>query len=49
MELEIRPEPGDDEREAIAAVVGEGPELPEAYRSAWRREAAEEAVDPFET
>jgi hypothetical protein len=49
MELEIRPEPDDAEREAIAAALGDGPDLPESYLSAWRQEAAEEALDPFET
>ena len=49
MELEIRPEPDDDERAAIAASLGEGPDLPGAYRSAWRREAADEALEPLET
>jgi hypothetical protein len=49
MELEIRPEPDDGEREAIAAALGERPDLPGAYRSAWRQEAADEALEPFET
>jgi len=49
MELEIRPEPDDAEREAIAAALVDRPALPEAYRSAWRRDAADEALVPFET
>jgi hypothetical protein len=49
MELEIRPEPDRDEREAIAAALGERPDLPGAYQSAWRRDAADESLDPFET
>jgi hypothetical protein len=49
VELEIRPEPDDAEREAIAAAVAHPQEAPSAYASAWRQAAIAEAVEPEET
>ena len=47
MELEIRPEPGPEEREAILASLERllRPEPPAAYRSAWRTQAIRENVE----
>jgi hypothetical protein len=43
MELEIVPEPSDEERRAIErALADEVDELPTAYDSAWRRAASED-------
>jgi hypothetical protein len=45
MELEIRPEPTDEERRAIlAALTDDAPAEPDAYGSRWRRAALEEGV-----
>jgi hypothetical protein len=45
MEPEITPEPTEDERRAIlAALDGEAPFEPEAYRSRWREAALEEGA-----
>jgi hypothetical protein len=46
VDVEIRPEPGRDEREAILAVLEQllERELPVAYRSAWRAEGIRENV-----
>jgi hypothetical protein len=48
MEIEIRPEPGPAERQAILAALEEllayNP-VPAAYRSAWRDEGIRENVD----
>jgi hypothetical protein len=45
MELQIRPEPTDEERRAIlAALAGDAPPEPDAYGSRWRRAALEEGV-----
>jgi hypothetical protein len=46
VELEISPEPDDAEREAIAAALAEPTPTPTPYRSAWRRAAIAEALDP---
>ncbi len=48
MDVEITPEPGADEREAIEAalrrLIARGT-LPAAYTSAWRKAGLREAVD----
>ena len=45
MELEIRPEPSDEERRAILAALAEDVTAePDAYRSRWRQAALEEGV-----
>jgi hypothetical protein len=47
VELEIRPEPTDDERRAIEAAVeaaGLAPKRPGAYESPWRAAALREAA-----
>lgn len=50
MEIEIRPEPGPGEREAILAALEkllarDGP--PAAYLSAWRAEGIQENLEDF--
>jgi hypothetical protein len=49
MDVQITPEPGPEEREAIEAALrrlnGRGP-TPAAYDSAWRKAALREAVEP---
>ena len=48
MDVEIRPEPGPDERKAIELAVRRlvaGPALPAAYRSAWRKAGLPDAAD----
>ena len=46
MDVEVRPEPTEDEREAIlAALDPTGSERPAADDSSWRRVALEEAVE----
>lgn len=43
MEVEIRPEPENREREALLAALSEDPALDASpYRSRWRAEAADE-------
>jgi hypothetical protein len=49
VELEIRPEPDEAEREAIVAAVAQPPGAPTPYASAWRRAALVEAVEAEET
>jgi hypothetical protein len=49
VELDIAPEPDEDEREAIAAALADPTELPDAYRSAWRSPLADEPLCSFET
>jgi hypothetical protein len=49
VELEIRPEPDEAERAAIAAAVAGPSEPPTPYTSAWRQAAFLEAVEPDET
>jgi hypothetical protein len=45
VEVEIRPEPSDEERRAIVAALGEeDAAVPNAYRSRWREAALEEGV-----
>ena len=45
MELEIRPEPTEEERRAIlAALADEDDRVPSAYHSRWREAALEEGV-----
>jgi hypothetical protein len=50
MDMEIRPEPGPAERQAILAALEEllaNDQVPVAYRSAWRAEGIRENVkDP---
>lgn len=49
MEPVIRPEPTDDERRAILALLAEDePREPDAYHSAWRAAALEEGVEARE-
>jgi hypothetical protein len=48
MEMEIRPEPGPAERQAILAALEElleSDQVPAAYRSAWRAEGIRENVE----
>jgi hypothetical protein len=49
MDVQITPEPGPEEREAIEAalrrLIGRG-SVPAAYRSAWRKAGLQEAVEP---
>lgn len=48
MEMEIRPEPGPAERQAILAALEElleGDQVPAAYRSVWRAEGIRENVE----
>jgi hypothetical protein len=48
MEVEIRPEPGPVERQAILAALHEllaFDQVPAAYRSAWRAEGIRENVE----
>ena len=50
MDVEIRPEPESDERQAIEAalrrLMGRGTQ-PAAYTSAWRKAGLREAVEPY--
>jgi hypothetical protein len=50
MDVEIKPEPAPDEREAIEAalrrLMGRGIQ-PAAYTSAWRKTGVRESVEPY--
>ena len=43
VQAEIRPEPDDAERDAIARALGDDPDAGSPYASAWRRTALEES------
>ena len=45
MDLEVTPQPRDDERRAIAAALAEVATAPAVYASPWRRAALEELGD----
>jgi hypothetical protein len=50
MDVEIKPEPSPDEREAIEAalrrLMGRGVQ-PASYTSAWRKTGLQESVEPY--
>jgi hypothetical protein len=50
MDIEIKPEPAPEEREAIEAAVRRlvnGATQPAAYTSSWRKAGLREALDPY--
>ena len=46
VELEIRPEPDEAEREAIVAALAAERDRPGPYESGWRRVGIEESLEP---
>ena len=50
MDIEIKPEPEPDQREAIEAAMrrlANAPTQPAAYASTWRKTGLREALDPY--
>ena len=46
VELEIRPEPDEEERAAIVAALAEEQDAAGPYASAWRRAGIEQSLEP---
>jgi hypothetical protein len=48
VEVEVRPEPPQDERDALLAALSGGTDEPPAYASPWRLAALQEAAEDAE-